>query len=333
MARDGNAELHPSVRIVGCVLDQSVGQSDAARGDEKPAPIKSLHRGIQSDTQPSAEQGIISDITVLEDDVADGGTVLTHLPFGGTKGHPLGSCLDEKSTDRRLLVAFTGLGKYREKTSKRCVGNEPLLSVQDPSLPSSVSPSLDRSRIRSGVRFRQCEGGDDLAACQPRHETVLLRRRPGARQTLPGDTVMNADEVPHGRTGASELKSNFNFLHRVEAQPAMAFRVAKPEQTEIAHLVEQVLGRRLQQRDFPFSWNQALSDEPLDRVAEQGKGFCVDWHQFTLAAMRDHSFKISTTLQCRTIVRKTSLLGSLIWRDEAQYRAIRPLQVRTNVRL
>src|SRR5713101_4460485 len=246
MARDGNAELHPSVRIVGCVLDQSVGQSDAARGDEKPAPIKSLHRGIQSDTQLSAEQGIISNITVLEDDVADGSTVLTHLAFGAPERHAVGSRFDEESTDRRPLVCFTGLRKYCEKTSKRCVGNKTFLSVQDPSLPFSFSPGLDRSRIRSGVGFRQREGSDDLAACQPRHETVLLRRRPGARQALPGDTVMNADEVPHGRTCASELKSNLNFLDRVEAQPAMAFRVAKPEQTEIAHFVEQVLGWRLQ---------------------------------------------------------------------------------------
>src|SRR5216683_2843279 len=182
MARDGNAELHPSVRIVGCVLDQSVGQSDAARGDEKPAPIKSLHRGIQSDTQLSAEQGIISNITVLEDDVADGSTVLTHLAFGAPERHAVGSRFDEESTDRRPLVCFTGLRKYCEKTSKRCVGNKTFLSVQDPSLPFSFSPGLDRSRIRSGVGFRQREGSDDLAACQPRHETVLLRRRPVARQ-------------------------------------------------------------------------------------------------------------------------------------------------------
>jgi hypothetical protein len=136
---------------------------------------------------------------------------------------------------------------------------------------------------------RQRESSDELAARKPRHETVLLCWRPRAQQALACDTVMNADEVAHGRTGASKFEGDFHFLDRVEAQPAIALRIAKPEQAEAAHFVEKILGRGFQLGDFTFSRNQPLSNEPLDRVAEQHEGFCVDWHQFALAVRSDRT--------------------------------------------
>ena len=96
MARDGYAKLLPFIGVVGRVLREAVGQSDATGSDEEFASIKSFHRRFETHAWLSSQESIVFDITFFEHQVANGGAVLPHLALRFADLQTFGAGFDEK---------------------------------------------------------------------------------------------------------------------------------------------------------------------------------------------------------------------------------------------
>ena len=96
VARYRNTELLSSIGVIGGIFDQAISQTDATSCDEQPSPIESFHRCIETDPGPSAQERIVLQIAIVEDDVAYRRSMLPHLTFRFADSHAGGTGFDEE---------------------------------------------------------------------------------------------------------------------------------------------------------------------------------------------------------------------------------------------
>ena len=112
----------------------------------------------------------------------------------------------------------------------------------------------------------------------PGSQRALLRLGAIDDDALRADAVVGADQRAERGRRARELERDEDFLLHRQAEPAVGFGQRKPEQAELAHLRDDVIGNGIAVGNAMLVRDQALAHEAPDALPQQIQRFAIADH-------------------------------------------------------
>ena len=225
----------------------------------------------------------MADAHLVEVDVGGPRALLAHLGVlradldaRGVGGH------EEHRDPGAVGVGGPGAREGDEEIRGRRVGDEPLLTGDDPVRSVANGLGAQARRVGPGAGFGQCERGDDVAGRDALEPSRLLLVRAEADQDLARDAVVGAEHRPEGQRRVAELHGQLDVLSQVQSQPAPLLGDRVAEQAHLLGLVPDVVGHPVVVHDLELARHHHRPDEVSGGVEDVAEvlvtDFCVgDW--------------------------------------------------------
>jgi len=187
---------------------------------------------------------------------------LAHL---GVLGAHLNACAvrgnQEDGDSGPLVVRRPGTREHHEEIGDGSVGDEALLPGDHPIIVIASGFRAQTGGVRSGARFGQREGGDDVAGRDRFQPTGLLLVGAERDQDLPGDAVVGTEHRAQRQRRVAQFHCQLDILAEVQAEAAPLLGNGVAEQAHLLGLLAKVVGHPILVQDFLFTGYHGGADE------------------------------------------------------------------------
>ena len=245
--------------------------------------VQHLHRGLESDVLPAPEQGRARHPDVVEDNVVGRRPVVSHFPV-----EPAGADTwrvrldDERGHAGRTLLVRIRARHHREDAGVRGVGDVALGAVDDVGIAFACRARAQRRGIGSGFGLGKGQRTDQLAGGHPRQILPLLLLRAVDDDPLRADPDRARERRAIGCVRPADLEDHPRLVLHPEPHACVVRRNRKAEEALLLHLPKDAGRNGLALLDGALVWNQALVDEPADRVQQRIEHFGIERHGVTI---------------------------------------------------
>jgi hypothetical protein len=178
-----------------------------------------------------------------------------------------GLARDEKQGDPVRVLPLGAKGRDDDVGDVR-VGDEHFPTRQAIGLADFAGAGRDAGRVQPIALFQPCQRADDLAGCQSRQPSLLLRTRAAVHDRQGGQHCRGEERARHHHL--AELLEQECEIEQLQLGAAVGFRHHQPHPPELRHLaIERARKAFLVARRLAHQTRRALAGEELRRRALQ----------------------------------------------------------------
>src|SRR5205814_6097348 len=105
-----------------------------------------------------------------------------------------GFALEPNRLDASVVLAWLGLGEHHQRAGDAAVGDELLGAAEHVLVAVPLGARLHGRRVRSAARLGQRVGGDLLAGCERRTQSLFLLLASGDEDGVGAESLYREDE-------------------------------------------------------------------------------------------------------------------------------------------
>ena len=180
---DGGVELDPFLGIVQCGFIGSLGNPQCLGCNADPAPVQGSHGDFEA-LAPFAQQVLFGQFHIVEDQFCRGRGADPQLVVVVPEGETGHAFFHDEGADAPGALSRFGDGKNYIGIGFAGVGDEDLVSVEDPVGAVEFSGGFRFPGIRTGIGFRQAEGADLFPGDQGHQVFPFLFFRPESKDRV-----------------------------------------------------------------------------------------------------------------------------------------------------
>ena len=248
---DALTELDALLGVLDGFLNGALAQTQSLRSDTDTAAVQGLHSDLEA-VALLAQQTILGDNAILEDQVAGGRTADTHLLLVLALREAGIGALDDEGRDllhgTALLVGgLAGNSDDNEDVGNVTVGDEALGAVQDPVLAGLIQDSSGLLALSVGTSagLGQTEGADPLALAQLGQILHLLFLGTMLKDGSAAQRGVSRDDNGSGAADLGQLFHSHGVSQNVSASAAVLLGEVDAHHAQLSHLLDGLHGEAL----------------------------------------------------------------------------------------
>ena len=229
------AELLSFLDVFHRLLESAFGNAESLSGNADTAAVERVHGNLEA-LALFAEQILLRNDAVLENQLSRGGTADAHLLFLGADAEAREILLHNESGDSARTLGLVGHGKNDVGVSLAAVRDEDLAAVEDIVVALQNSLRLLAGSIRARVRLSQAERAQ-LFALGERNQIFLdLLRRAVHLNRVGTQGRVSRNDNARGGTNLRQLLHAENIRERIAALAAILLRLRNAQEAQLCHL-------------------------------------------------------------------------------------------------